>query len=69
VPTTVATAHNGFSARRAAGRLPGIRGEVIDGDVADYHHNGVARDRVLAGPAPQVGFLLLAGASAGAAVE
>jgi len=21
-------------------RLPGIRGEVIDGDVADYHHNG-----------------------------
>jgi len=21
-------------------RLPGIRGEVIDGDVADYHHKG-----------------------------
>jgi hypothetical protein len=21
-------------------RLPGIRGEVSDGDVADYHHNG-----------------------------
>jgi hypothetical protein len=39
-------------------RLPGIRGEVIDGDVADYHHKG-GRSRPGPGWFSAVGWVLL----------